>query len=135
MIGFSNGGFLACDYALLPTYSLPNLETPTPSENENNDTSSSLPENNLQKVVELFKNTPFKSICLYMGGITDKQIEKFGFEKAKLSKFEHIKESFVENGDNTCEHKLRINPDFPLPEVCIFTAYYDPQIFSCHKVS
>jgi hypothetical protein len=132
LIGFSNGGYLACDTALFPSY--PPLPLP-PSSPETISENDEVPESNQAEVIEMFKERPFKAICLYMGAITDTQIEILGKEKAKLCKFDHMTDAFVHNGDNTCEHKVKSTLDAPLPDVYIVTGHYDPQIFSCHKVS
>ena len=160
MVGFSNGGYLACDVALMPVYkfqrSMEVVEKEESSSNNNNyniekgrdetseqvekkeeggDQEDNVPADNLERAIELVKEINFKAICLYMGGITDKQIELLlHFEKAKLSKLDHISSSFVENGDNKCEHKIKATKENKIADVCIITGSHDPQVFSCHKV-
>ena len=165
MVGFSNGGYLACDVALMPVYkfqrSMKVVEKEESNNNNNNNNNESnkmekegdrtskqvekkeeggdqeddVPADNLERAIEIVKEINFKAICLYMGGITDKQIELLlHFEKAKLSKLDHISSSFVENGDNKCEHKIKAIKENKIADVCIITGSHDPQVFSCHKV-
>ncbi len=111
LIGFSNGGFMACDLLLSSFKNLPSKSD-----------SFDLP---------TFKH-PLASVCLYMGGINGRQMGvTLGIDKYKLP---NIKELTPPAKPEV----MLYNPDIwkpeltgTVPRVLIITGTFDCQIFSC----
>lgn len=119
VIGFSNGGFMACDVALSALSKHRKAkEMVTSNEGENLPTLSFSP----------------ASVCLYMGGINGRQMGvTLGIDKYSLPNVNELialnqKHYTIANKEKQTTLK---DIGLDLPRVLIITSTFDPQIFSC----